>query len=262
MTREFWEKQVARATELAGLIDGAGELLRFYQHLLSAQAQIYQYCATQIPSLSGELERDLPQLHPALPSILSAVESAGPATLIEQARTLNNSTTEDVDRMLLTYWHEPTDTDFFAKAFLQPYGLFLTSSRSLLTNADAFGSERRCPFCGGKPQLSLLQNKETGAESGNRDLMCAKCLYVWPFRRAVCANCGEEQPAKLAYFQSPPSDHVRVEACDTCKHYLKGVDLTRLGKAQPLVDEVATAPLDLWATEHGYSKIELNLVGL
>jgi formate dehydrogenase maturation protein FdhE len=40
------------------------------------------------------------------------------------------------------------------------------------------------------------------------------------------------------------------------------VDLTRLGFAIPLVDEVAAAALDVWANEHGYAKIELNLVGL
>jgi formate dehydrogenase maturation protein FdhE len=55
---------------------------------------------------------------------------------------------------------------------------------------------------------------------------------------------------------------VRIEACDTCKHYLKGVDLTRLGFAVPIVDEIDAASLDLWAREHGYKKIELNLVGI
>lgn len=261
MTSDVWEKQVLRATELAGTTDGANELLRFYQHLLAAQAQIYQYCASQIASLSGELERDLPLLQPAFASILWAVEACGPPPLVEQAQTLKSAATEDVDRMLLNYWNDPSDTDFFAKAFLQPYGQFISSVPGL-THANAAGSERRCPFCGGKPQLGVLQTKEAGAESGNRDLMCAKCLSVWPFRRLVCAHCGEEHPSKLAYFQSTTHDHVRVEACDTCKHYLKGVDLTRLGTAQPLVDEVAAAPLDLWATEHGYTKIELNLVGL
>jgi len=34
------------------------------------------------------------------------------------------------------------------------------------------------------------------------------------------------------------------------------------GVAVPLVDEVAGAPLDVWASDHGYVKIELNLVGL
>ena len=54
----------------------------------------------------------------------------------------------------------------------------------------------------------------------------------------------------------------RLEACDTCRRYVKGVDRTRLGLAVPLVDEVAGAALDVWAREHGYEKIELNLVGL
>jgi len=55
---------------------------------------------------------------------------------------------------------------------------------------------------------------------------------------------------------------VRIEACDSCHHYIKGIDLTRLGLAVPLVDEIYAAPLDLWAREHGYQKIELNLVGI
>ena len=267
MTTDFWQKQIARATELAGTSVGAKELLRFYQHLLTAQAQVYEYCASQNWSFSGELEKDLAILNPAFASILRAVETAGPAQLVEQARRLKSAPREDVDRMLLTYWHEPADTDFFVKAFLQPYAQFLSITLPRLGSPETPINpepidERRCPFCAGKPQLSVLQNKEPGAESGNRDLMCAKCLSMWPFRRAVCAHCGEEQPSKLAYFQSTTNDHVRVEACDTCKHYLKGVDLTRFGNAQPLVDEVAAAPLDLWATEHGYTKIELNLVGI
>jgi FdhE protein len=262
MTSSFWQKQISRATELAGTTPGTNELLAFYLHLLPAQAEVYQYCATRHSSFSGNLEQDLEILTPAFASILRAVEEAGPPPLVEQARSLKSMAREDVDPILLAYWLEPADTEFFAKAFLQPYGQFLSSSETRPAISQPPISERRCPFCCGKPQLSLLQNKEPGAESGNRDLLCAKCLSVWPFRRAVCAHCGEEHPSKLAYFQATAHDHVRVEACDTCKHYLKGIDLTRLGHAQPLVDEVAAAPLDLWATEHGYTKIELNLVGL
>jgi FdhE protein len=77
-----------------------------------------------------------------------------------------------------------------------------------------------------------------------------------------CAECGEEDEVQLGYFHSPAYDHLRIDTCETCKHYLKAVDLTRLGLAVPVVDEVAAAPLDLWAREQGYEKIELNLVGL
>ncbi len=259
MNVDFWQKQIHRAGELASTTNVTNELLVFYARLLRAQLEIHELLLTQRDwRPSGELERDLPVFRTAFPIILKAVEETGPSALVEQAR--NFKTTHDIDELLLSYWHSPSDTAFFAKAFLQPYGLFLSSTGARPPETPF--TERRCPLCGGKPQLSFLQNKEVTAESGNRDLMCAKCLTVWPFRRVVCANCGEEQPANLAYFQAQEIDHVRVEACDTCKHYLKGVDLTRRGTAQPLVDEVAAASLDLWATEHGYTKIELNLIGL
>lgn len=256
---DFWQQQINRASELASTSDGANELLVFYTHLLRAQKQIYEFLLSQpdwVPS--GELERDIPVFRSTFATILKTVELAGPAPLVEKARSLEIESTEVIDEMLLAYWRTPSDTEFFAKSYLQPYGKYVAQVSDLNAAVD----ERRCPVCGGKPQLSFLQNKETTAESGNRDLMCAKCLSVWSFRRVVCANCGEEDPVKLGYFESTAINHVRIEACDTCKYYLKSVDLTRLGHAQPLVDEVAAAPLDLWAIEHGYTKIELNLVGL
>jgi FdhE protein len=161
----------------------------------------------------------------------------------------------------MTYWRDASDTQFFEKAFLQPYLKWLAETGGAMARESCRG-ERYCPFCGGNPQVSFLQNKETTAESGNRDLVCATCLSAWEFRRVVCASCGEERPAKLGYFHSPEFDHVRIEACDTCKHYIKGIDLTRAGLAAPIVDEIDAAPLDLWAREHGFTKIELNLVGI
>jgi len=256
---DFWQKQISRASELAHASDGANELLVFYTHLLRAQSDVYEFLLSQrdwVPS--GDLEQDLPVFRSTFAAILNTVEHAGPAPLVERVRSLQNESTQAIDDMLLDYWRAPSDTEFFAKAFLQPYGQYVAQ----VSNRNAAVNERRCPVCSGKPQLGFLQNKETTAESGNRDLMCAKCLSVWSYRRVVCANCGEENPAKLAYFQTATLNHVRIEACDTCKYYLKSVDLTRLGHAQPLVDEVAAAPLDLWATEHGYTKIELNLIGL
>lgn len=257
MSLNFWQEQILRADQLAG----SNELLIFYARLLRAQSQVYDHLSRNPNWCPGAaFEHHLAPLRSAFPIILKAVADHGPTQLVEQAHALETQSTHAIDEMLLSYWHAPSDTDFFAKALLQPYGHFMSGSS--LIDENAVIDEWRCPQCGGKPQLSFLQNKETTAESGNRDLMCAKCLWTWPFRRVICANCGEEEPSKLAYFQSPTFDHVRVEACETCKHYLKGVDLTRLGTAKPLVDEVAAAPLDLWATEQGYTKIELNLVGL
>ena len=40
------------------------------------------------------------------------------------------------------------------------------------------------------------------------------------------------------------------------------IDLSKNGLADPLVDELASVPLDLWAQEHGYAKLHPNLLGM
>lgn len=261
--KESWDTRIQRAEHLAAAGGAANELLAFYGKLLRAQQAAYEYLRGRRGWLpSGLLEEDLEVIREAMPGLLRVVEAGGPPALAEEARLLLGAGGDEIDAMLLEQWREPSDVRFFAKAFLQPYACWLAESGARPAGRDSVRREGRCPFCGGAPQVSFLQTSEPGAESGGRGLVCSACLTAWPFRRVVCANCGEERPAKLGYFQSPEYEHVRIEACDSCKHYIKGVDLTRLGLAVPVVDEVAAAALDVWAREHGYTKIELNLVGL
>jgi FdhE protein len=261
--KDWWDRQIRRADQLASEATGSEEMLTFYAQLLRAQKAIYDHLRSRKDWLpSGSLESDLNTLRLALPNLFETVQLYGPSSLGQEARELSTANSEVVDEMLLNYWQMPTDGHFFPKAALQPYGKWLAESGGNVLDKQRPSGERSCPICGGAPQVSVLQNKESSAESGARYLICANCLSSWEFRRVVCVNCGEERPAKLGYFQSPGFDHVRIEACDSCRHYIKGVDLTRLGLAAPIVDEVYAAPLDLWAREQGYTKIELNLVGL
>ena len=98
-------------------------------------------------------------------------------------------------------------------------------------------------------------------DGGKRFLVCSFCMTEWEFRRILCPNCGEEDYAKLPRYTAEGISAVRVEACESCHAYLKSVDLTVDGHAVPLVDEVATAALDVWAMENGFQKIRRNLVG-
>ena len=263
MTRESWDTRIQRAEHLAAGSVAAGELLTFYGRLLRAQKSVYEDLRGRREWLpSGVLEDDLGVAREAVPELLRAVQAHGPQELAEEARELLRAGREELDGVLLQQWRAPSDVQFFAKAFLQPYARWLADSGARPVDRELQGQENRCPFCAGKPQVAFLKVVDAGAEGGGRGLVCSTCLTAWPFRRVVCANCGEERPAKLGYFQSPEYEHVRIEACDTCRHYIKGVDLTRLGLAVPLVDEVAAAALDLWAREHDYAKIELNLIGL
>ncbi|HEX5889092.1 MAG TPA: formate dehydrogenase accessory protein FdhE [Pyrinomonadaceae bacterium] len=248
-----WNASIGRAQQLAESSTPAKELLTFYATVLTAQKQIYDsLCGRRDWLPSGSLEDDLSILHEHARFFLKSVSSVAPRALAEQA--------DASDELLLEYWHNRSDKLFFPKAFLQPYAHWSVQSGALSRQSST--PENRCPYCFGKPQLSFLRVTESGSESGNRHLFCATCLSSWEFRRVVCASCSEERPFKLEYFKSDEFDHVRIEACESCKQYIKGIDLTRLGLAVPLVDDVASAALDLWATEKGYAKIELNLVGL
>jgi formate dehydrogenase accessory protein FdhE len=260
--QEAWEARIQRAEQLAARNTGAKELLTFYAALLHVQREIYEDLRRRKDwPASGRLEQDVKILRALMPRLLAAVEACGPAALANEAQRLRQASETEIDVLLLDYWREPSDTQFFAKSFLQPWAQWCAETGMELPGRSAEHGENRCPFCAGRPQLAFLR-AAPGAESGNRYLLCATCLTTWPFRRILCARCGEERPAKLGSFNAPEFEHVRIEACDTCRHYLKGIDLTRLGLAVPLVDEVAAAALDLWAREQGYTKIELNLVGL
>lgn len=261
--KDFWDTHIRRAEALAAERSEAEELLTFYAKLLGTQKQIYGYFRSRKGWLpSGVLEQDLSVVRSEMPTLLDTVQVSGPAPLAEEARRLMRAGEAEIDELLLEYWRAPSDVQFFAKAFLQPYARWLAEASIKPINRGLESGENRCPFCAGKPQLTLLRIQEPASEVGGRNLLCSTCLTVWPFRRVSCANCGEERPAKIGYFHTSQYDHVRVEACDSCKHYIKGIDLTRLGFAVPLVDEIAAAPLDLWARERGYEKIELNMVGL
>lgn len=93
-------------------------------------------------------------------------------------------------------------------------------------------------------------------------MICSFCLAEWEFRRLVCPGCGEENDRKLPIFTADTFNYIRLECCESCKTYIKTIDLTKKGRAEPLVDELASAPLDLWIAERGYAKLQKNLLGM
>ena len=245
-------------------------MLAFYAVALRSQKRIFDALSRRTPS--GMLARDVTLVREAAQPLIDAVALHGPEALAREAQALRETADAVVDEALVSYWRAPCALSFFHKAILQPYGEWLAGAGVAPADREPQRAGNRCPRCGGVPQLSILQeagtpgvNMDEGAaalESGGRQLQCANCLSRWPFRRVLCAHCGEEDEAKLGYFRSEEFAHLRIDSCDTCRRYLKTVDLGRLGLAVPLVDEVAGVALDAWAVERGYEKIELNLIGM
>ncbi len=265
MTQSAWDKRIRRAVELGERFSYAAEVLAFYRQILEFQSTIYREVSSHLfphnnpdGPLRERLDVDV-ALRP-LSALLLLVERNGPSKLAEQARHIDGST-KDWQRQSVESFLSQDSGDaekpdaFFARVLLQPYAEHLAVAEPPQPAGSA-GSV--CPICKARPQAAVLRPEGDG---GKRFLLCSLCLTEWEFRRILCPTCGEENYQKLPRYSAEDIAAVRVEACDTCRFYLKSIDLTVDGHAVPLVDEVATVTLDLWAQEHGYKKAEPNLVG-
>ncbi len=259
----FWDAAIARADALAATL-ADGPPVQFIASLLRLQRRIYIRVQTAtVPhtaasGLSGDLAVDLKLLRSSVQPLLDLAASQGPEPMARDASNLRLGDTRTIDKMLVDYWRSASGGPLIAKALLQPYARALADVRIKPAHRDRIQPDQRCPFCGGLPQLAVLQAE------GPRQLQCATCLTLWPLQRTLCPQCGEQDERRLGKFHAADSafPHVHVEVCATCEHYLKAVDLAILGVAIPIVDEIAAAPLDLWARDQGLHKIEPNLAGL
>jgi formate dehydrogenase maturation protein FdhE len=259
--RTAWERRIARARQLAGGRP-AGALLEFYARLLAFQQELSARLAAHEAEVTTAAARDVDvaALGPFGVDLAGLVVAKGPPALAAEAKALLQDPAVAFDARLLGWWHAPSDRDFFAKALVQPWAARLADAGGPPLDRGLVRAANRCPFCAGAPQVSILDSP--GEHGGGRSLLCATCFTSWPFRRVLCPSCGEEDERRLGYYQTDELPHLRLDVCDTCGRYLKSIDRTRDGLAVPLVDEVAGAPLDVWARERGYEKIELNLAGL
>ncbi len=238
-----FEKRIARAKELAESHAAAREILEFYAHIARFQERIFKDVAASGESRVEALTRYFPEF-------LKLVGEIGPAGLAEQGSRIENPAA-----LLEACWNgESPDDRFFGLALVQPFAEALASRGSI----ERQGLQGVCPFCGAWPAVAVLRGEGDGAR---RSLQCSVCSTEWAFRRILCWNCGEEDKEKLPVYTADRHPHVRVEACDTCRVYIKAVDLTVDGRAVPAADSIATIDLDIWAEEHGYQTLAASIVG-
>lgn len=279
-----WDRRIRRAEELRERFAFAQEVLRFYVHVVRFQEALQDKLRVVVhpPPAKAKLfplRQASPLEHREVlgarfSELLELVCGVGPQELATVAKALQQTPQDRWEALWETYWQGGSLSQwgaelgaaigFFPKAFLQPYGALLAAGLRgdgedrILPGGDAETSGR-CPLCGGPPQVSVLREEGHGAA---RSMLCSRCETEWRYQRARCVACGEETSDRLVYLHATDWPHVRVAACRSCGRYIKEVDLTRDGLAVPVVDELATLPLDLVATEEGYRKVEPNLIGL
>lgn len=274
-----YRARISRASQLAATYGFAAEILGFYGHLAALQQHLYDSLPKLwgkrpvVPAAGMRSELNLPILLAPFAEFLRRLAEHAPAPLTQACTDLTNRGASAHEQLLTSFWQNGLLTlsprtgedsretpevrfdELFARAFLQPYAEFVSSA--MLPPAPAM-TVCRCPRCEALPLAGVLRVEGDG---GKRFLLCSFCSLEWDFRRILCANCGEEAESKLPVYVAEQFPHIRVEACDTCRYFLRTIDLTKDGNAVPLVDDLAAIPLSLWAAEHGYTRIQNNLLG-
>jgi formate dehydrogenase accessory protein FdhE len=277
----YWDARIRRATELSSVYPFASEGLRFYSRVAAAQQSLYhefeqaarKHACVPVSSSVGSLrdELDVAATMPRFCGFLETIEPIAPAPLARAASTLAQKGSATWHFLIAQFWRgrswlateneaDATGVEVAERSlvwlFLQPYAEYLAERHDPVF---VEGTPSNCPLCGAKPIVAVLRPEGDGAK---KSLVCMLCAHEWAFRRIFCPACGEEREPLMAFYSAPEMLHVRVDVCETCRTYLKSVDLTKTGRAIPLIDELASLPLDLWARDNGYRKLQMNMLGM
>ena len=297
--RRSFARRIQRAHELSSRHPSAAELLRFYARLAFYQQHVFdclgQSSETNVPlfpaagrsrevsddqgiARSFRREREggftdsanpwplLTEIAlPLFPDFARSLADISPTPMRDRASKFAVSNAVEQTDLLTRFWNggfaqdSPTGGTadrFIALAFLQPYAEWLAQSGH---STSAAMRHATCPICACEPICAVLRDQDHGAR---RSLVCSLCMNEWNFLRVVCPACGEARFELLPVFTPQEIPHVRIDACETCHHYIKTIDMTKDGLAVPIVDELAAIALDLWAADNGYQKLTPNLAGV
>jgi len=285
MTEAKWDRRIRRANELASTNPSSAQGLQYYARIATFQKDLYAQVHKALadsPKIAADRplrdELDFFLLLPQFSGFLSMIQQISPEPLARAASHLAQKGPAGWQHAIEDFWHGDSElvADSDARAheqasdghdeilgdrslawiFLQPYAEYLADHRE---SSRLDGTPFTCPLCNSKPIVAVLRSEGDGAK---KSLICMLCAHEWAFRRIYCPACGEEREPQMGFYSAPEIAHVRVDVCDSCHTYLKSIDLTKTGLAVPVVDELATMPLDLWAREHGYTKVQINLLGI
>ncbi len=143
---------------------------------------------------------------------------------------------------------EPAPVGMLDQVFAIAMRPFLSRCAEVLQRTDlATWQHGHCPLCGGEPDLAVI------TPAAERHLICSRCTLHWNFEALTCPFCRNSDRSRITSFATPDGQY-RVYACDACLRYLKAYDARRASRpVMPLVDAVATLPLDAAAMQRGYS---------
>jgi formate dehydrogenase maturation protein FdhE len=248
-----------RAETLAKVSDVAREPLLFAAALNRAQGEAVGklLASHRVRAWTGRIEQDRAQIGAHAQGVLEAIGRSGPSGIAERARRFGETLRTEGEDHLERYLAGEND-EYLCRAVLRPYFELLAA---LDIAPLALGRSGDCPFCHGAAWISI-RRASPESDGALSFAGCALCGRERQVARIRCLACGKTDPDALPVYQSTAHLIARIEACDTCRAYVKSIDLTEDARPIPEIDELASISLDLWAAEQGYRRLEPGLAGL
>jgi formate dehydrogenase accessory protein FdhE len=275
-----WERRLERAEAIprTPAIAHQMELLVAVLRHQAARAEVLAEAAAAIRSeavarrltgrfplldLEGAVEPVAAEVVPAV----AALAGSAPRPLGAAGEELAARPLEEVRALVAAWLDDPSlveeRLEFWIRVAGAPLLELACTGGADLSRAEWSGAA--CPACGGPPQTGVIGERSGEFMGGSpRYLVCSRCALWWGYPRATCVACGEDNSTRLHSFSEQQRSWVRVDVCDTCRGYVKTFDLREPGGGDvvPLVDDIATLALDLWAHEQGCARASLSLAGV
>jgi len=145
--------------------------------------------------------------------------------------------------------HEPSaDVAGLESLLLQAMRPFLSRCADAIMARTIFQGwpHGNCPLCGGEPDFSVI------TPAAERLLICSRCTTRWRFHQLACPWCLNQDRSKITSFATRDGLY-RLNGCDACQRYVKAFDGRNASRqVMPVVDTIATLPLDAAAVQRGY----------
>ncbi len=226
------------------------QILEFYREILRFQLQLY------VSSKNENWHENIKKFY----DLLELCVDSPSAKLSEVAQSLLKEPPANIQRMINNFLKEKMAKDeerFFFISFLNP---FLSKKAEKDINHRDDWNKSKCPVCGFRAVVSYISDTEE--VQGGRFLVCQVCNSEWLYNRTTCVKCGNNDDDRIHHFFDQSIPYIQLQACESCGTYIKIVDMRMDGLAVPLLEDIASVALDLWAKEHLYEKYEKNIFGL
>jgi len=177
-----------RALELARRYPFVSEPMHLVAALSAAQEAPFEKTRESAPTAEDLVAFTVRE---SLPAVMDASMTAGTELLRESViLRFHEGDLEGIIRGWLDGAPLGETDAFLARAALAPV---LEAAPELGARAPRGSDERRCPRCGGVPQLAVFTDTGDALLTGHRRLVCSRCATEWTYPRMTCVSCRETE---------------------------------------------------------------------